>query len=63
MRSQRFLLTVLETKHLALPVRVTYFADFFLEGIPRLMDLWEKGEEIEPTVVVMGINRMHVRRM
>ncbi|XP_037786329.1 uncharacterized protein LOC119582163 [Penaeus monodon] len=53
MRSKRFAITILETKHLSLPVRVTYYADFFLEGLPHLMDLWEKGEEIMPTAVVM----------
>lgn len=57
MRSKRFAITILETKHLSLPVRVTYYADFFLEGLPHLMDLWEKGEEIMPTVVVMGMFR------
>ncbi|XP_047502023.1 uncharacterized protein LOC125047698 [Penaeus chinensis] len=52
MRNQH-LVTTLETKHLTLPIRVTYHTDFFLEGLPRIMDLWEKGKEIKPTAIFM----------
>ncbi|XP_042878079.1 uncharacterized protein LOC122257080 [Penaeus japonicus] len=52
MRTQH-LVTHLETKHLSLPIRVTYYVDFFLEGLPHLIDLWERGKEIKPTIVVM----------
>lgn len=46
--------SILETKHLSIPIRLTYYVDFFLESFPRLMDRWEKGKELKPTIVVIG---------
>ncbi|XP_037786491.1 uncharacterized protein LOC119582347 [Penaeus monodon] len=53
MRNER-LKSILETKHLSIPIRLTYYVDFFLENFPRLMDRWEKGRELKPTIVFIG---------
>ncbi|XP_047493536.1 uncharacterized protein LOC125042114 [Penaeus chinensis] len=61
MRNER-LKSTLETKHLSIPIRLTYYVDFFLKNFPRLVDHWEKGRELKPTIVLIDGGLHHIAK-
>ncbi|XP_047492901.1 uncharacterized protein LOC125041716 isoform X2 [Penaeus chinensis] len=43
-----------EVRHVSAPFRVTWYADWKLDGFPELIHRWETNQELRPSLVITG---------